>query len=242
MHKPILGILGGVGPLATAYFMELLIKKTPAQTDQENMPMIVFNDPQIPDRTAYILDHSQSNPQGEMVKVARWLEEAGSDYIAIACNTAHYFYDAINEAVTVPVVNIMEETASRIATLAHPGAKVGLMATEGTVESGVFQSYFEHAGLSTLAPDHEDQDKVTHLIYGCVKANQPYDPQEFLSVAASLHDAGCEAVVVGCTELSVIYQDLDERPEWLFDSLDILADRCVQIYLNARAKDGQIEM
>lgn len=242
MHKPVLGILGGVGPLATAYFMELLIKKTPARVDQENMPMIVFNDPQIPDRTAYILDHSQPNPQGEMVKVARWLEEAGADYIAIACNTAHYFYDAINHAVGVPVVNIMEETASRIATVAGEGSTVGLLATEGTVQSGVFQGYFERMGLSTLAPDHDGQDKVTHLIYGCVKANQPYDPQEFLDVAQSLHDAGCDAIVVGCTELSVIYQDLDERPEWLFDSLDVLADRCVQIYLASRAKGGHVEM
>lgn len=110
MHKPVLGILGGVGPLATAYFMELLIKKTPARTDQDHMPMIVFNDPQIPDRTAYILDHAKPNPRPEMAKVARWLEEAGADYIAIACNTAHYFYDDINEAVKIPVVNIMEET------------------------------------------------------------------------------------------------------------------------------------
>ena len=84
MHKPILGIIGGVGPLATAYFMQLLVRKTPAKTDQDNMPMIVFNDPQIPDRTAFILDNSNPDPQPEMVKVARWLEDAGADYIDIS--------------------------------------------------------------------------------------------------------------------------------------------------------------
>ena len=115
MNRPILGIIGGVGPLATAYFMEAIIKKTPATTDQDHIPMIVFNDPQIPDRTAYILDHTKPDPQPEMVKVAQWLEEAGADYIAIACNTAHYFYDAICKAVSIPVLNIMEETARRIA-------------------------------------------------------------------------------------------------------------------------------
>lgn len=242
MHKPVLGILGGVGPLATAYFMELLIKKTPARTDQDQMPMIVFNDPQIPDRTAYILDHSKPNPQQEMAKVARWLEDAGSDYIAIACNTAHYFYDAINDAVSIPVVNIMEETAHTIANAVTPGARIGLLATEGTIQSGVFQEYLERWGLAAAAPDEQDQQLVTHLIYDCVKANQPYDPEDFLSVARTLREEGCEAVIVGCTELSVIYQDLDERPEWLYDSLDILASRCVEIYQDARAVIGHEEM
>ena len=242
MHKPVLGILGGVGPLATAYFMELLIKKTPARTDQDHMPMIVFNDPQIPDRTAYILDHAKPNPRPEMAKVARWLEEAGADYIAIACNTAHYFYDDINEAVKIPVVNIMEETSERISSLVLAGSTVGLLATEGTVESGVFQGYFERYGLRCMAPDPDGQARISHLIYDCVKANQPYDEQEFLEEAYRLRDAGCEAVVVGCTELSVIYQELSRHPKWLFDSLDILADRCVKIYLAARAANGHIEM
>ena len=236
MHKPVLGILGGVGPLATAYFMELLIKKTPARTDQDHMPMIVFNDPQIPDRTAYILDHAKPNPRPEMAKVARWLEEAGADYIAIACNTAHYFYDDINEAVKIPVVNIMEETSERISSLVLAGSTVGLLATEGTVESGVFQGYFERYGLRCMAPDPDGQARI------CVKANQPYDEQEFLEEAYRLRDAGCEAVVVGCTELSVIYQELSRHPKWLFDSLDILADRCVKIYETARAANGHIEM
>ena len=247
MNKPILGIIGGVGPLATAYFMEILIKKTPAVCDQDNMPMIVFNDPQIPDRPAYILDHSKPNPQPEMTKVARWLQEAGADYLAIACNTAHYFYDAIKDAVDIPVVNIMEETSRRISSIAGKGARVGLLATEGTVSSGVFQSYFEQEGLQTVTPDSDRQKRVMSLIYDGVKANAPYDPKELLSLAEDLHDRGCDVVVCGCTELSVIYQDLmddsgTQVPGWLFDSLDILADRCVELYQWARKTGGDIQM
>lgn len=242
MHKPILGIIGGVGPLATAYFMEALIKKTPAQADQDHMPMIVFNDPQIPDRTAYILDNSKSDPQPEMTKVARWLENAGADFLAIPCNTAHYFYDAIVNAVNIPVVNIMHETSKRLAQVVGKGATIGLMATEGTVQSGVFQDYLEAEGLSLVAPEEEDQRHIMHLIYDCVKANQPYDKNEFLQLALHLRERGCDAVVCGCTELSVIYQDMNEHPSWLYDSLDILADRCVDMYLWAREEGGAIEM
>jgi aspartate racemase len=232
----VLGIIGGVGPLATACFMEAVVEKTPAQTDQEHVPMIVFNDPQIPDRTAYILDHGKPNPQPEMVKVACWLEEAGADYLAIACNTAHYFYEAIDDAVSIPVVNIMEETAKRIASEVGQGAQVGLLATEGTIASGVFQSYLERHGLRTVEPDASEQREVTSLIYDGVKANGPYDDSQLLVLGESLRARGCDAVIVGCTELSVIYQDLDERPAWLYDSLDVLAERCVQIYLDARER------
>lgn len=236
MHKPILGVLGGVGPLATAYFMEALIKRTHARRDQDHMPMIVFNDPQIPDRTAHILDHSQPDPQPEMVKVARWLEDAGADFLAIPCNTAHYYYSAIQEAVTVPVLNIMAETVAAISAELGPGATVGLLATEGTVSSGVFQAYFEEAGLCVAVPDAAEQREVSHIIYSQVKANQPYDLAGFLGLAEGLHERGCGAVVVGCTELSVIYQDLDARPAWLHDSLDILAESCVRFYERARAE------
>lgn len=242
MHRPVLGIIGGVGPLATAYFMEMLIKKTPATTDQEQMPMIVFNDPQIPDRTAYILDHAKANPQPEMTKVAQWLENAGADYLAIACNTAHYFYKAIADAVNVPVVNIMEETTRHIASLYGAGATVGLMATEGTVKSGVFQDCFERNGMSVITPSVAGERHVMHLIYDCVKANRPYDMEEFLGVAHDLRSRGADAVVVGCTELSVVYADLAETPPWLYDSLDILADRCVTLYQWARKTGGAIEM
>jgi aspartate racemase len=247
VNKPILGIIGGVGPLATAYFMEVLIKKTPAKTDQDNMPMIVFNDPQIPDRTAYILDHGQANPQPEMVKVARWLQDAGADYIAIACNTAHYFYDAIASSVDIPVVNIMRETSKHLARSVGRGATIGLLATEGTVESHVFQDCLESEGLSCRVPDAEDQRRGMSLIYDGVKANAPYDPTELIRIAEKLKAEGCDAVVCGCTELSVIYQDLQDDPttdvpSWLYDSLDILAEKCVSIYQRARAANGDIRM
>lgn len=236
MHKPILGVLGGVGPLATAYFMELVIKHTPAHSDQDNIPMIVFNDPQIPDRTAHILDPSAPDPVPEMAKVARWLERAGADYVAIPCNTAHYFYNQIADSVDIPVLNIMEETVRTVAAQCGPGASIGLLATDGTIDSGVYQQTLERAGLKTVVPDGEGRRKVMEIIYDGVKSNEPYDPEEFLSVARGLMDRGCSAVIVGCTELSVVYQDLAEKPLWMTDAMDVLADACVRYYEETRDK------
>ncbi|MBR3160232.1 MAG: aspartate/glutamate racemase family protein [Atopobiaceae bacterium] len=231
MDKPVLGILGGVGPLATALLMRMVIEKTPARTDQENIPMIVFNDPQIPDRTAHILDRTKPDPLPEMAKVARWLQDAGADYIAIACNTAHFYYDGIAGVVDVPVLNIMDETAQAVCASAPEVTRVGLMATEGTVASGVFESCFAERGVQLVVPNARDQRLLNELIYGQVKANRPYHPVDLLNIARRLRGQRCDAVVVGCTELSVINHDLPsvERPAWLYDSLDILATRCVEI-------------
>lgn len=235
MNWPVLGIVGGVGPLATACFMESIIRKTPARVDQDHMPIIVVSDPQIPDRTSHILDHSAPNPQPEMERVARRLQNAGADYLAIACNTAHYYYAGVSRAVGIPVLNIMEETSGRLASCLNPGATVGLLATEGTVESGVFQECLGSRGMHAMAPDEDDRRKVMSLIYDGVKAGGPYDGSELVQLGERLMERGCDAVIVGCTELSVIYRDLEERPSWFFDSLDILADRCVEVYQQARA-------
>lgn len=233
MRKPILGVLGGLGPLATTYLMQMVILKTPARTDQDNIPMIVLNDPQIPDRTAYILDHSKPCPLPEMTMVARRLEESGADYLAIPCNTAHYFYDGIVDAVSIPVLNIMTETVNRLVECAGKEATIGIMATEGTIASGVFQDYFASAGMRrTITPTESEQACLTSLIYDCVKANKPYDEADLLRVAEGMRSRGCDAVIVGCTELSVIYVGMSSKPDWLYDSLDILADRCVSYYLD----------
>lgn len=196
--------------------------------------MVIVNDPQIPDRTAYILDNSCPNPLPEMRCVANMLKEAGVDFIAMPCNTAHYFYEALSAAVEVPIINMLQETADCIVSSIGPGGTVGLLATQGTVSSGVFQDYLNRKQLNVRTPDEHDQNRVTSLIYDYVKANRPYDENEFLDLAHNLHDQECDAVVVGCTELSVIYQDLSNRPAWLFDSMDILANRCCELYLSAR--------
>lgn len=240
MQKPVLGILGGVGPLATAYFMELIIQKTPVECDQDNIPMIVFNDPQIPDRTAFILDRDKPDPLPEMKNVAVWLEQAGADYIAIPCNTAHYFYEQIADATSIPVLNIMKETTERIVDAYGTGVTIGLLATDGTLSSGVFQEYLSNAGLDLALPTEDEQREIVMpLIYDRIKRNLPYDPADFLHLANRMHRDGCDAIIVGCTELSVAYQNLENPPGYLVDAMDVLAERCVGYHFENRASEGR---
>ena len=239
MQKPVLGILGGVGPLATAYFMELIIKKTPAERDQDNIPMIVFNDPQIPDRTAFILDKTQPDPLPEMKNVALWLEEAGADYIAIPCNTAHYFHEQIAAGHLDRGLNIDLQANHRSASSGRRrrGRPAASRQADGTFHPAVFQEYLYNAGLKVALPSAEDQREIVMpLIYDRIKRNLPYDSGEFFDLAERMHRDGCEAVIVGCTELSVAYQDLDDPPSYLVDAMDVLAERCVDYHFERRGE------
>lgn len=122
MEEKTLGVLGGVGPLATIYFADLVVKMTDAKTDQEHISMVILNHGAIPDRTDYILDHSKPNPLPVMIADAKKLQAAGCDYIVIPCNTAHYFYDEIQKNVDIPIINIIEETV-KYAIKTVPGLK-----------------------------------------------------------------------------------------------------------------------
>ncbi|MEG1028442.1 MAG: amino acid racemase, partial [Oscillospiraceae bacterium] len=126
-----LGVIGGVGPLSTAYFMEVLINMTDAQTDQQHINMIVLNHTEIPDRTAYILGKSQESPVPIMVEDAKKLQSYGAEVIVTPCNTAHYFYNQLSKSVQVPFINMIYETALQ---LKQDGiSTAGIMATNGTI-------------------------------------------------------------------------------------------------------------
>ena len=113
-NRKILGVIDGLGPIATAHFMELVINMTDAQTDQEHLPVIVYNMPFIPDRTAYILDNTKENPLPMMLKIGKTLQEQGADCIAVPCVTAHYFMGDLEAGVAVPLINGVRETAAHL--------------------------------------------------------------------------------------------------------------------------------
>ena len=224
-----LGVLGGLGPMATVYFMEMVTRLTDAETDQMHIPMIVISDPTTPDRTAYILGRSDEDPLPRMIANAKRLERAGADLLVMPCNTAHYCYEAICAEVGVPMLNIIRETVDS-AKKAVPGLKkLGVLATEGTLQAGSYQQACRDAGLECAEPDERDRRLLTRIIYDQVKAGRPVDNACFMDLVSRMRAKGCQAVVLGCTELSVIGRDLRLGLEdGVVDSMETLAVRAIE--------------
>ncbi len=216
-----LGVIGGLGPLATAYFMELVIKMTQAECDQDHLEMIIYNCPAVPDRTKYILGLSDENPLPRMLEIGQALQKQGADVIAIPCMTAHYFHEELKANLDVHVIHGIRETAEH---LKEAGVKtVGIMATDGTISSGIFQKEIEALGMTAVAPDEEYQTKVMKMIYDDIKAGKMPTKEEFMQVKDHLvTQKGAEAVVLGCTELSLIKNAYD-LGDGVIDTLEVLA-------------------
>ncbi len=224
MKKEILGVIGGLGPIATAHFMELVINMTRAEKDQDNVEMILYNFPSIPDRTDYILGKSQESPLPEMLRIGRLLASQGVSLIAIPCVTAHYFYREIADGIPVPVINGITEA---VAMLKARGVRTaGIMATDGTIQTGLLSRELEKAGIRTVIPSEERQRDVMHLIYKNVKAGKKAEMDRFYRVRQELTDGGAEVILLGCTELSLIKRDEEVGPGFL-DIMEVLAQQSV---------------
>ncbi len=220
MKSPTLGILGGLGPMSGIRFCEMLTEHTLANRDQEHINFLLSSRADTPDRTAFIMGRSQENPSPVMKREVERLIEAGADLIAIPCNTAHYFYREIVKISTVPVLNIIESTVDFCAFCGI--RRVGVLATEGTISSGAYQSVLEERGLEYLTCSPEEQTVISRIIYEEIKEGKPPSIDAFLSVAESLREKGAETVVLGCTELSLLKNLLPSR-EGFTDSLEVLA-------------------
>lgn len=220
METKILGVLGGLGPMATAYYLELMIKMTDAATDQEHLQSIVMNFPTVPDRTAFILGRSQESPLEPMIALGQQLKSMGAGVIATPCITAHYFHKELQEGIGLPMIHGIECIARQ---LSRSGiTRVGLMATDGTVQSGIFQRQVEEQGMELILPDEEGQASVMTLIYDQVKAGKKPELKLFEAVKQQLRSKGAQVVVLGCTELSMLKKE-NLLGSGILDALEVLA-------------------
>lgn len=219
-----LGVIGGLGPLATAYFMELITNMTDARTDQQHLEMIIYSTPSIPDRTAYILGVSREDPCPEIIRVGRKLARQNVDRIAIPCMTAHYFFDRLEAEIPVPLIHGVRETVRHL--WENGIRQVGIMATSGTIRAGIFRRELERQGLNAVLPSQKAQADVMHLIYGNIKAGLPPEMDRFHAAADDLRRSGAEAIILGCTELSLIKRDYPIGPGFL-DAMEVLAREAV---------------
>lgn len=228
-ERPLVGVIGGVGPLATAYFLGKVVRLTQATRDQDHLDMVILEHASIPDRTAFILGTSTENPGPVMADDARRLERFGAAFLVLPCNTAHNFTDEVAGAVDIPVLSIIEETLDAAQARVPGATAIGLLATSGTAASGVYQRALAARGVGCVLPDDADQAAVMSVIYDQVKAGLPGDVGTIRAVAGRLVEQGAGLVVLGCTELSVVAEDEGLLDDPLFvDSLDVLARSTIE--------------
>lgn len=225
MAKKVLGILGGMGPAASARFYTLLTQFTKAASDSEHMKILLTSATDIPDRTAFILGKSGDNPLPKMQKAAKELAEAGAELIAVPCNTAEYFHADLQKLCPVPVLRTVHESCKHAARLGV--RKLGIMATEGTVHAQIYQKALAEFGIDFALPSERGQATLNGIIYGALKKSLPPDKNGFRAVAEDLALRGCDAIVLGCTELSLIPLDETDKKYHFIDSLEVLAKKSI---------------
>jgi aspartate racemase len=228
MREEIIGILGGMGPEATADLFHKIIKNTGATKDQDHLRVLIDNNPKIPDRTPAMLGKGES-PLPMIIETAKNLEKAGADFIVIPCVSAHYFIEELRKGTAIPVISIIEEVAGEI-TRSHPRMeRVGLLATTGTIKARLFQDRLHEVGIEVLVPSPQNQENlVMSAIYG-VKAGSisPENREKILKASKELIGKGAKGIIGGCTEVPLVVQQRDMEVPF-FDSLDILAQAAIR--------------
>ena len=220
-----LGVIGGMGPEATAYFYEGVIAHTNAERDQDHLDMVIISQASMPDRTQAILTGDNVKLLETMRDDAQALETLGCGNIAIPCNTSHYYYDRIQSFTKVPIIHMPRE-AVREAVRERGAKRVGIMATDGTVRAGVYARECEAMGAEPILPSEARQADVMSLIYDDVKAGRDADMDKFGQIMDEFVAKGCDAVILACTELSVIKRD-HGVPEMCLDAMDALIKQSI---------------
>lgn len=207
MSKTI-GILGGMGPLATADLYRKLVLLTDAGSDNEHIRTYIDSNCRIPDRTAAILSGGK-NPLEEMTSALKNLEKCGADCIIMPCNTAHYFLPALQETTNIPFISMLAATA-RACKAAFPGKTACVLATKGTLASGLYNRALEAEEVPYLLPDAGEQDTLMYLIYDVVKASLPLPPEadRWTALLEGLRARGADYFILGCTELPILADTL----------------------------------
>ncbi|HQT79417.1 MAG TPA: amino acid racemase [Rhodopila sp.] len=225
MSERILGVLGGMGPLASAQFMLRLTLLTPAQRDQDHIPAVLWSDPRIPDRTAGRLGKGP-DPLPWLLRGIHGLLEAGCGAIAIPCNTAHGWFGPMAEAAGVPILHIVDAAAADLQRMGITGGTIGLMGTAATLEMRLYQDRLETQGWHCIEPDPDQMQRLVTPAIASVKANRVAEAYHPLAeVVNSLAARGADAVVLGCTEIPLAIQSgpASELAVPVVDTIDALA-------------------
>jgi aspartate racemase len=208
MSRRIVGVIGGMGPEATVDLYREIIRLTPAKRDQDHITVLIYSNPEVPDRTKAILEGGE-DPLPHLIHTATVLEQAGAGLLIAPCNAAHYYLPRLQEHVAVPILNMIQETCRIFLERFPQGKKVGLLATTGTVRCGIYSNVFSCSGIRVITPPEEEQARIHSGIFNYVKVGNtgPETHELFESAGARLMAAGAEAVILGCTEIPLAFNE-----------------------------------
>ncbi|MDQ6595279.1 aspartate/glutamate racemase family protein [Bacillus salipaludis] len=223
-----LGVIGGMGPKATSVFFDKVVENTVADRDQDHIDIMILNHATLPDRTEAILNGRDDLFLDAVKKDFKLLEFAGVSHIAIPCNTSHYFYDQMQAMTEIPIIHMVDETLKVIYQKYGENAKVGLLATKGTISSGIYEKESSKYKMQMYVPSEAVQKQTMDIIYS-IKADKMIDPLELEEMIHQLiFDEGCNCVVLACTELSCVRIG-DEAAQYCVDALEVLVEQSIAL-------------
>jgi len=226
MEKTV-GIIGGMGPEATVDFMKRIIQLTPAEDDGDHIRMIVDNNPKIPSRIKAIIEGTGETPVPALIQLAKNLESWGADFLAMPCNTAHFYYEPVNAAVHIPVLNMIELTVDTVSR--HPDIrKVGFLGSTAVIMTEMYVNAFIKKDVEVINPEPKQQASIMSIIKE-IKAGS-YKDEIFAALQDSIDrliQKDAQALLIACTELSMI-ADLLESKTTIYDSMRILVEKVIK--------------
>ncbi len=230
-QKDLIGIIGGMGPMASVLLQKIMIDLTPAARDQDHLPVICFSNPQIPDRTISLAKNNGMTFVAAVRDTARVLVQAGATVLVLPCNTAHSRLEEIQQEISVPIVNMVSVTVFGIIKKYPAVRTVGLLATDGTLHERVYERAASACNLSTIIPNKREQKQIMRIIYS-IKARgvTPICIRDLKRVINGLIKRGAEAIILGCTELSLAYNELPMDQIPIVDSLREVSHSLINLY------------
>ncbi|RLK62933.1 amino acid racemase [Atopobacter sp. AH10] len=231
--KNFFAILGGMGTLATTNFLNEMNRRYHPDSDQGYLNYLLFNHATIPDRTQYILKKSVDNPAVSLIEDIRQVEPLKPDFMVIPCNTAHYFFEDLQAATDIPIVNMLDLVGRQLKILGS-GKKVGLFATAGTAQSGLYEKVAKEAGWDLIVPDEALQKKITQLIYDDVKVRATANLELYENILQSFKDMGAETTILGCTEVSYVNSQDELKRFNIIDAEKLLVSETVKLGIRSQ--------
>ncbi|QER68301.1 aspartate/glutamate racemase family protein [Paucilactobacillus nenjiangensis] len=230
-------VLGGMGSLATESFVRLLNERTPTNKDQDYLDYLVVNHSSIPDRSSYILDHTQPNPTDQLVGDIKKYSQLNPDFFVLTCNSAHYFYQEMQAATSIPILHMPKLAVEEINQINPTAKKVGILGTPGTIKTGIYDQFIIDQGYEPVHPTPKILAETEKLIFEDIKAKGTVDKDRYHNILKQMqNDMHVDITVLGCTELSLAQEQAPDHPYLVADAQSILADKTIELAMRQQNK------